>query len=30
MKSKLTIVGFGVIGVESLYTLVKKIDKKKE
>ncbi len=29
MKSKLTIVGFGVIGVESLYTLVKKIDKKK-
>ena len=30
MNSKLTIVGFGVIGVESLYALVKKINKNKE
>ena len=29
MNSKLTIVGFGVIGVESLYALVKKINKNK-
>lgn len=30
MNSKLTIVGFGVIGVESLYALVKKINKNKK
>ena len=30
MNSKLTIVGFGVIGVESLYALVKNINKNKK
>lgn len=30
MQSNLTLIGFGVIGVESLHTLVKKIDKKKK
>lgn len=30
MQSNLTLIGFGVIGVESLHTLVKKINKKKK
>ena len=29
MQSNLTLIGFGVIGVESLHALVKKINKKK-
>ena len=30
MQSNLTLIGFGVIGVESLHALVKKINKKKK
>ena len=30
MQSNLTLIGFGVIGVESLHTFVKKITKKKK